>query len=219
MIWLKRVYGVNSILGIGLKLPKGERYSGTTLRVHLENSQILKVRNTAYEIVAAFWQAALHILAVGSNDMKQVITLLSLFFLSLTCISQTNTGNDTTTQKEFKSLSEIIALSETIDNETFDLKFLIRVLPDNGWYLKLNKDSSYEYIHWSGWGDSDGTILEKGRYEVSKNKIKLHPDKKIRSALAKTQFYLVTSESNEMDNHITYNCAEAESKMYCLYQK
>jgi hypothetical protein len=149
--------------------------------------------------------------------MKQIVTILNLFFLSLTCLSQTNTDGDSTTKGEFKSLSEILSLSDTIDNQTFELKFLIRVLPDNGWYLKLNQDSSYEYIHWSGWGDSDGTILEKGKYEISKNKIKLHPHG-IKSELAKTQFYLVTSETNEIDNNITIDCIEVESKTYCLYQ-
>lgn len=150
--------------------------------------------------------------------MKRIVIILNFLFLSLTCLSQSNLDNDTTSTVEFKSLKEILAASNIIDNETFDLKFLIRVLPDNGWFLKLNKDSSYEYIHWSGWGDSDGTILEKGKYEISKNKIELHSDHK-KSELGKTRFYLLTSESNEIDNNITIDCVETKSKIYCLYQK
>ena len=152
------------------------------------------------------------------NQMKRIVIILNLILFSLTCLSQTNVDSDTTRTSKFKPLDEILAVSDTIDNQTFDLKFLIRVLPDNGWYLKLNQDSSYEYIHWSGWGDSDGTILEKGKYEIKKNKIKLHPDIK-KSELAKAQFYLVTSETNEIDNNITIDCLETASKTYCLYQK
>lgn len=126
--------------------------------------------------------------------------------------------NDTITTSKFQSLNELRAVSDIIDDETFELKFLVRVLPDNGWYLKLNKDSTYAYTHWSAWGDSDGTILEKGKYEIVKNKIKLYPHKK-KSELAKSQFYLVTSESNEIDDNITIDCVETESKIYCLYQK
>jgi len=150
--------------------------------------------------------------------MIRFATILAFLILSLTSKGQSTADSDTVSTMQLKSLEEILPLSDTIDNETFELKFLIRVLPDNGWFLKLKNDSSYEYIHWSGWGDSDGTILEKGRYEILKNKVKLIPDKK-KSELESSDFYLVTSVTNEIDNNITIDCTELDSKVYCLYKK
>ena len=149
--------------------------------------------------------------------MTRFATILTFLILSITCQGQTK-DIDSVSTMEFKSLEELLAVSETIDNETFELKFLIRVLPDNGWFLKLRNDSSYEYIHWSGWGEPDGTILETGKYEISKNQIKLIPDKK-KSELESADFYLVTSTTNEIDNNITIDCEELNSKVYCLFKK
>ncbi|MFK7786557.1 MAG: hypothetical protein AB8B56_15660 [Crocinitomicaceae bacterium] len=150
--------------------------------------------------------------------MKQTIITLTLFLLSFTCLSQTNTDNDEATTSSFKSFNELLSESDIINNETFELKFLIRVLPDNGWYLQLHNDSSYEYIHWSAWGESDGTVLEKGEYEIRKNKIKLHSNEK-KSELSKCRFYLLSSESNKVKSNITIDCAGTETKIYCLFKK
>lgn len=147
--------------------------------------------------------------------MKQIIIILNFTLLSISGFSQTNTNNDTIIK--FKSFDEILSESDIIDNQTFDLKFLIRSLPDNGWYLKLNKNGTYEYIYWSGFSDSDGTILEKGQYKISKNKIKLRADKK-RSKLRRIKFYLVTSQTTMLSSYIiTHHCVEKNSKTYCLY--
>lgn len=115
-------------------------------------------------------------------------------------------------------LKKAINESLRIDGVTFDLKFLLRSLPDNGWFLKLNMDSSYEYIHWNGWGDSDGTILETGKYVIKNNRVKLKPDQK-KSDLDSITFFLLTSKSMGPDNHIYMDCVESNSQIYCLYQK
>lgn len=147
--------------------------------------------------------------------MTRITFITSLLLFSFTCYSQDDTDNDSIVSLFFKSVDELLPQSEVIDNETFDLRFLIRVLPDNGWYLKFNKDSTYEYVHWSGFGDPEGTILEKGKYEISKNKVKLYPPQK-KSGLGSIDFYLVTSPTDEIDNNITIDCVESESKIYCL---
>ncbi len=149
--------------------------------------------------------------------MIKFTTILTFLILLITCQGQKR-DNDSVSTMGFKSLEELLVVSDTIDNETFELKFLIRMLPDNGWFLKLRNDSSYDYIHWSGWGEPDGTILETGKYEISKNKIKLIPDNK-KSELESANYYLLTSAKNEIDNNITIDCAELNSKVYCLYKK
>jgi len=136
----------------------------------------------------------------------------------MTAVGQNTADTDSISTMQFRSLEEVLSSTEIIDGETFELEFLIRALPDNGWFLRLKKDSSYEYVHWSGWGDSIGTVLEKGKYEISKNLIKLNPDKK-KSELESNDFYLVTSATNEIDNNIIIDCTESDSKVYCLYKK
>ncbi len=118
----------------------------------------------------------------------------------------------------FKSLEEVLEYSEIINDETFDLKFLLRVLPDNGWFLKLKKNSSYEYIHWSGWGEPEGTVLETGQYSIKNNRLTLKSDSE-KSELFSSIFYLVTSGTNEVDNNLNIDCEEYASKIYCLYKK
>ncbi|UTW65463.1 hypothetical protein KFE94_12475 [bacterium SCSIO 12643] len=108
--------------------------------------------------------------------------------------------------------------SDRIDHVTFDLKFLLRSLPDNGWFLKLNADSSYEYIHWNGWGDTNGTVLETGKYVIKNNRVRLKPDQK-KSDLSTTIFFLVTTSSTRIDDGPGIDCLESQGQVYCLYQQ
>jgi len=136
-------------------------------------------------------------------------------------VGVTSTGNFVQLTKSndiSMPLKKAIKESSRIDGVTFDLKFLLRSLPDNGWFLKLNTDSSYEYTHWTGWGNPNGTILETGTYVIKNNRVKLKPDQK-KSDLSTTSFFLVTSKSMEPDNHIYMDCIESNSHIYCLYQK
>lgn len=137
--------------------------------------------------------------------------IFSFLFLSLSTWSQS------TNPLHFKSLEEILSGSESITKETFDLKFLLRALPDNAWFLKLNKDSTFEYIHWSGWSETGITVLEKGSYSITDNLIQLKSDKSL-SELASRSFYILTSDTKEIDNNITIDCVESDSKIYCLYK-
>lgn len=118
----------------------------------------------------------------------------------------------------FMPVENLLESSEKINGETFELKFLIRSLPDNGWFLKLHKDSTFEYIHWSGWGEPAGTILEKGTYTIQDNMLQIVSDKK-NSELKKTEFYLITSHNASIENHITVDCAPHNGIMYCLYHR
>ncbi len=131
---------------------------------------------------------------------------------------QTGVKDSLTDNYPFKSIEQILKDSKKINNETFDLKFLIRVLPDNGWFLKLNKDSTFNYIHWSGWGESDGTIIEKGTYTIIDNRLKLKSNIR-KSDLKNIKFYLITSQTDSIDNNITIDCVKDRETIYCLYRK
>ena len=148
--------------------------------------------------------------------MKLLIILILL--LPLKIFGQSSSKDTVTDNLQFKSIEQIHKDSKKITDETFDLKFLLRALPDNGWFLKLNKDSTFEYIHWSGWGEPDGTILEKGKYSINNNLLKLESEKE-NSELKNIEFYLVTSQADTIDNNITIDCAKDGEQIYCLYHR
>lgn len=119
---------------------------------------------------------------------------------------------------QMNTIEQTLVNSRNITSETFDLKFLLRVLPDNCWYLKLKKDSTFEYIHWSGWGESEGIILEKGKYSIKDNSLNLESGKR-NSELKNIEFYLVTSQTDAIDNNITIDCVKDGEFIYCLYHR
>ncbi len=144
--------------------------------------------------------------------MRLAIIQIFLLILPLKIWCQTPGKDALMDNYKFKSIKEILKDSKKINNETFDLKFFIRVLPDNGWFLKLNKDKTFNYIHWSGWGE-ESSILENGTYSIIHNRIKLESNKK-RSALKKNKFYLVISP---IDNDYARDCKLEGEIIYCLY--
>ncbi len=149
--------------------------------------------------------------------MKPLIIFI-LVLQSLSGWSQSISNDTTKNSDRFKSIEEILQGSIKINKVTFNLKFLLRALPDNGWFLQLNRDSTFEYIHWSGWGESEGTVLEKGKYNITNNLIKLESNKS-NSELTSGTYFIVTSHTNRIDNNITIDCVESDSKIYCLYHK
>jgi hypothetical protein len=141
-----------------------------------------------------------------------------VILLPLKIWGQTLSKDTLTDDLQFKTIEQILEKSKNITSETFDLKFLLRVLPDNGWFLKLNKDSTFEYIQWSGWGESDGTVLERGRYSIKDNLLNLESEKR-NSELKNINFYLVTSLTGAIDNNMTIDCEKEGELIYCLYHR
>lgn len=146
--------------------------------------------------------------------MKLLAILIIL--LPLRILGQLSNKDSLSNNLQFRTVEEVLKDSEKITSKTFDLKFLLRALPDNGWFLKLNKDSTFEYIHWSGWGET--TILEKGTYSIQDNLLKIVPKKK-NSDLKNIEFYLVTSQTDAIDNNITIDCVKDGGHFYCLYHR
>lgn len=144
----------------------------------------------------------------SGNDMKFKLLLCSLL---LSCICHGQTRSSTREQV----LKELLEKSAVIDGEYYDLEFVLNILPDNHWYLKFKKDSTYEYIHWSGWGEAEGTILEYGKYSIRKNKIKLMTTKKDEDLIGR-KFYLFSLNEN-FEERIFADCVESGSMHYCLY--
>lgn len=114
------------------------------------------------------------------------------------------------------SVRTLLEASKPLHQKTFKLKFLLRVLPDNGWFLQFYKDGHYEYVHWSGWSDHDG-IIEQGFYTIENNQVILQSDTE-ESEFTYYTFYLITSDSKEIDNNISIDCQEHKGTNYCLYK-
>jgi hypothetical protein len=148
--------------------------------------------------------------------MSRLLFLLLVFPLEIW--GQMSSEDTLTNDLQFLSIEQILEHSKKISSETFELKFLVRSLPDNGWFLKLNKDSTYEYIYWSGFGEPEGTILEKGNYSIKNNRLKLVADKK-KSQLKNSKFYLVTAATDAIDNNCTIDCVKDGKVTYCLYHR
>lgn len=49
--------------------------------------------------------------------------------------------------------------------QSIKARFLLSIQIDNSWLLKLNKDNTYKYIHWSGF--SGETTLDSGYYKLT----------------------------------------------------
>ncbi len=141
--------------------------------------------------------------------MRSILTSFTLI-LSLICLSKSN--------KDYKNelKSNTISYKDTLI--TYDIQFVLRSLPDNGWFLKLNKDSTYEYIHWSGWGPNEGEILEKGEYNI-KNKILVLKPKTKYKELKTRKFIFIEKGKNEVEDYKKIDCKESEGQIYCLSKK
>ncbi len=148
--------------------------------------------------------------------MSRLLFLLLVFPLEIW--GQMSSEDTLTNDLQFLSIEQILENSKKISSETFELKFLVRSLPDNGWFLKLNKDATYEYIYWSGFGEPEGTILEKGNYSIKNNRLKLAADKK-KSQLKNSKFYLVTAPTDVIDNNFSIDCVKDGKVTYCLYHR
>lgn len=146
------------------------------------------------------------------------ISAIIMILLPLVSWGQTSSKDSITDNFPFRTLEQVLQDSEKISSKTFELKFLLRSLPDNGWFLKLHKDSTFEYIHWNGWSESEGIILEKGVYSIQDNLLTLVPEYE-NSDLKKIEFYLVTSQTDAIDNNITIDCVQDIGLMYCLYHR
>ncbi|MFM9983612.1 MAG: hypothetical protein ACKVOK_00165 [Flavobacteriales bacterium] len=144
--------------------------------------------------------------------------LISLIFLAISnCSGQDQNSKDSILSLHPIPIESLLASSDTIHHKSFNFKFLIKVLPDNFWYLKLKKNGTYQYIHWSGWGDSDGDVIEEGKYVIDHNQLLL-TSRNQDSQLAGYKLYLFTSVSNNIDNNFNIDCVERKSRVYCLYR-
>lgn len=147
--------------------------------------------------------------------MKLLAMLVIL--LPLKIWGQVSNKEPLTDNPPFKTIEQLLENSVKITSETFDMNFLIRALPDNGWFLKLNKDATFEYIHWSGYGSPEGTILEKGNYSITDNLLHLESENN-KSDLEHIQFYLVSSQTEWIDDIISVDCQKNGELFYCLYR-
>ncbi len=63
-----------------------------------------------------------------------------------------------------------LGINTMIFGQGIKASFTLKALPDNSWKLKLYKDNTYKYLHWSGFGGSP-TILDSGRYSINDSKL------------------------------------------------
>ncbi len=124
---------------------------------------------------------------------------------------KSNQVHDEINQKQnLNSVESILNNSEKINNQTLDIKFRLRILPDNVWILELKSDSTYEYSHISGWGNGS---VEKGTYEI-KNNLLLFKSTNDDSDLSSKSFFIIVYKAVEDESFI--DCVNKDSKTYCL---
>jgi len=153
------------------------------------------------------------------NLKNTLITIFILFFIS--CKTKYSTSsliyvkNGTLTECNTKMQLKPIETS-TINNEFLKISFNIRSLPDNFWYVELHKDGTYEYKYWSGWGNSEGEILEKGTYEIRENKIYTVTQKKDKN-FSLNKLYIFQTQNQKEEN--CPECIFDRTNKYCLTKK
>ena len=121
-----------------------------------------------------------------------------------------NSNQDDYKIKNLKSIESMLNNSERINNQTLDLKFRLKVVPDNAWILELKRDSTFQYSYISGLGNGNEI---KGTYEINNNILKftsINDD----SDLALKTYYIIISKTFETEKFI--DCFESDSKTYCL---
>lgn len=87
------------------------------------------------------------------------------------------------------------------------IQFPLRILPDNGWFLKLYPNSKYEYIYFSGF-NSGNEILEKGNYKLDDKQIIFITENE-KSEFNSMKYYISENIKNDM-------CIKDSSEKYCL---
>lgn len=91
------------------------------------------------------------------------------------------------------------------------IQFPLRILPDNGWFLKLYPNLKYEYLYFSGFSSGFETI-EKGTYELNDKRIVFISGNK-KSEFDTMNYYLYKKTENGIVNK---NCIIDKSEKYCL---
>ncbi|PKG53476.1 hypothetical protein [Olleya sp. 1-3] len=91
------------------------------------------------------------------------------------------------------------------------IQFPLRILPDNGWFLKLYPNSKYDYVYFSGFSSGFDTI-ENGTYKLVEKQIIFN------SGINKSEFdsknyYLFENNENGTDST---KCLKDKTKKYCL---
>jgi len=103
-----------------------------------------------------------------------------------------------------------------INNEFLEISFNLRLLPDNLWFVEFHKDGTYEYKYWSGWGNSEGEILEKGTYIIRDNKIHTKTQKKDKN-FSFNNLYIFQTQNQKEEN--CPECIFDRTNKYCLTKK
>lgn len=83
-------------------------------------------------------------------------------------------------------------------------KFLINVLPDNGWILYLYKNNTFKYSHFSGWSKGE-EFRDAGVYTLTNNEINLISNKPESSSLITEHYFLKifkVKKNQDIDIHI-----------------
>ncbi len=119
--------------------------------------------------------------------MNRLISILTIVVIVISC----------------KTGKIVSGKNETI-NDT--IRFTMRVLPDNGWFLTLYPDSEYKYVHFSGF--SGIKIIETGSYTIE-NKHIIFNSRDNESEFSSMNYYIY--KAPKKGKYI-----EDKSKKYCL---
>ena len=126
--------------------------------------------------------------------MKQIIILIVLFSL-FSCQNP---------QQKKKLNENNGVVSDTIE-------FTLRILPDNGWFLKLYPNSKYDYVYFSGFSSGFDTI-ENGKYKLVDKQIVFISEMN-KSEFESKNYYLFENNENGTDSA---NCLKDKTEKYCL---
>jgi len=106
--------------------------------------------------------------------------------------------------KNLALLLLLIILTSTTKSQV-KANFVMSFLPDNSWNLKLNKDFSYLYEHWSGFGESP-TLIDSGKYKIEDGKIKFESIKNNKnSSMQLDDEYYFTDLKIKRNQHLLIN--------------
>jgi hypothetical protein len=128
-----------------------------------------------------------------------------------------SSGQETTITSldSYVSNEDLIKTSLPLNNTYIEVEFLLNALPDNGWFLKLHKDGTFDYIVWSGWGPSEGVNLEMGTYTITKNQLKLKSNN-AQSKIANSDYFIAVSATDLTEKTMLRRWIEYDSKFYCM---
>ena len=126
--------------------------------------------------------------------MKRIIILI-IIFSTISCQNGQR-------KKNINENSGIV--SDTI-------QFPLRILPDNGWFLKLYPNSEYDYVYFSGFSSGFDTI-ENGTYKIIEKQIVFKNDMD-KSEFESKKYYLFENNKDETEKA---KCINDKTKKYCL---